>query len=41
MTGVRIDATKHAKFQFGDYVLGHEDSSDSSMEPRAIDAIFL
>ncbi|VEU43169.1 unnamed protein product, partial [Pseudo-nitzschia multistriata] len=41
LTGTRLDAQKHCKFQFGDYVLGHEESGDNSMDPRARDAIYL
>eukprot|EP00536_Pseudo-nitzschia_multiseries_P014537 jgi/Psemu1/39067/gm1.39067_g len=38
---VRLDAAKHCKFQFGDYVLAHDDTSDNTMNPRACDAIYL
>ena len=40
VTGMKLDATKHCKFQFGDYVLAHNES-DNTMKARANDAIYL
>ena len=40
MTGIRLDAGKHCRFQFGDYVLAHEET-DNTMKPRATDCIYL
>ena len=40
--GIRLDADKHLKFQFGEYVLGNEDDTNNGVtEGRRIDAIFL
>ena len=41
ITGIRLDANKHLQFQFGEYVLGLHNETDNTMEPRAIDAIYL
>ena len=41
MTGTRMDYNKHARFQFGEYVLAHNEDGDNTMTPRAIDAIYL
>ena len=38
--GIRLDARRHCRFQFGDYVLVHEET-DNTMKPRAQDAIYL
>jgi hypothetical protein len=40
ITGIQLNAQTHCKFQFGEYVLAHEDS-DNTMKPRAIDGIYL
>ena len=40
ITGIALDATKHCRFQYGDYVLAHNET-DNTMNPRAGDAIFL
>ena len=41
MTGVVLDATKHARFQFGEFVSAHQDETNNSMDPRALDTIYL
>jgi hypothetical protein len=41
MTGIKLDASKHCRFQFGDYVLAHEGETDNTMRARATDAIYL
>lgn len=40
ITGIALDASKHCKFQYGDYVLASNET-DITMKPRANDAIFL
>ena len=40
ITGIKLDAAKHTKFQFGDYVLSHNET-DNTMRPRAHDGIYL
>jgi hypothetical protein len=40
VTGMKLDASMHCKFQFGDYVLAHNES-DNTMKARANDAIYL
>ena len=40
MTGIKLDANKHCRFQFGDYVLAHEETDDT-MKPRATDCFYL
>ena len=40
ITGLRLDANIHCKFQFGDYILPHN-GTDNTMKPRANDAIYL
>ena len=40
ITGIKLDAHKHCKFQFGDYLLAHNES-DNTMKARATDSIFL
>eukprot|EP00536_Pseudo-nitzschia_multiseries_P011086 jgi/Psemu1/27846/gm1.27846_g len=41
ITGEKINANRHCKFQFGDYVLGHVDAQYNTMKPRTTDAIYL
>ena len=38
--GIKLNAKVHCKFQFGEYILAHEES-DNTMKPRARDAIYL
>ena len=40
LTGIQLDAIKHCKFQFGDYVLSFS-GSDNTMKERATDSIYL
>ena len=40
ITGIALDAAKHCRFQYGDYVLAHNET-DNTMKPRAADAIYL
>ena len=40
ITGIQIDANKHCRFEFGEYILAHGDSNNT-MQPRAIDALYL
>ena len=41
MTGVLLDTNKHARFQFGEYILAHSDLTNNTMDKRATDAIYL
>lgn len=41
VTGIKLDATKHCKFQFGDYILAHTAKTDNTMKVRARDLIYL
>ena len=40
ITGLQLDAHKHCKFQFSDYILAFT-SSDNTLKERAIDGIYL
>ena len=40
VTGIKLDAKKHCRFQFGDYVLAHGDSNNT-MGARAGESIYL
>ena len=41
MTGVSLDANTHGRFQFGEYVMAHQDETNNSLDPRALDTIYL
>ena len=41
MTGVVLDAAKHGRYQFGEYLMAHNDETNNSMDDRAADSIFL
>ena len=40
LTGIQLDANKHCRFQFGDYVLSYS-GTDNTMKERANDSIYL
>jgi hypothetical protein len=40
LTGIKLDANRHCKFQFGDYILSHNET-DNTMRARANDAIYM
>ena len=41
MTGYSLDANKHTRYQFGEYLMAHADETNNSMEVRADDSIYL
>ena len=40
-TGIPLDATKDTKFQFMETIQAHVDDTNNSMDPRAVDAVYL